>query len=262
MNRASLQLADQADTGPMGMTGLSVDRLDFAFASPDGAKQPIFRGFSLEVAPGEVTAILGRSGCGKSTLLNILAGAVSPDAGELRFAGLPLAEVRSAGEVSYLDQKPLLLPWLTVMQNLEAPARLVGRSLDQGAAQLLTALGLAGAGDSFPNTLSGGMYQRAALARALYVKPSLLLLDEPFSALDEITRIDAYATLREVIEAHGVCCVLVTHDIAEMVTAADNCVAITGSPAEIALQEDVSGLRDMADGEAASLRARILDVLG
>ena len=241
--------------------GLRLEGVSFAY---DPAKLPadaLFSGFSMTACAGKVTAVLGRSGGGKSTILNLIAGSLQPSAGSIDFSGEALVHLRERGRISYLNQKPLLLPWLTVRQNMEKPATLIANRIEEDPLELLDWLGIPGTESAYPNTLSGGMYQRAALARALYVRPALLLLDEPFSALDEITRLDAYAVLRRLVEKYRICCLLVTHSIGEMFTAADRCLVLNGKPVRVMLDENLAETSDPASLRRAAIHEQILAVL-
>jgi NitT/TauT family transport system ATP-binding protein len=239
---------------------LSICGLTIHFSDRSGAQISLFQDFSLCANAGEVLAILGRSGCGKSTLLNALAGVLPPQTGKLAFRDQSLDQMRADRRISYLNQKAVLLPWLSVLENVLEPARLAGRSLGDATA-LLTRLGLGDQLDAYPGTLSGGMYQRVALARALFVDPALLLMDEPFSALDEITRIKAHGTLREIVRERKICCLIVTHDISESFVAADRCIVLRGLPVAVELDSDVTGLDESRDAHLLQLRSRILELM-
>lgn len=241
--------------------GLTVSGLTLDLRNGRKSKS-IFSNFSLAAKNGEIVAILGRSGAGKTTLLNALAGALPFQKGEITFEGAPLELAKSKGKVGYQNQRPLLLPWLTLRQNFEISARVVTH--DTGDVEtILGQLGLGDVIDRYPNTLSGGMYQRAVFGRIIFVRPSLMLIDEPFSALDEITRLGAYEMLRNDIHARQACCVMVTHDITETLRLADRCVVIAGAPVSIALDLDIDeNIRsDERPGVSIALRRKILDAL-
>ena len=200
---------------------LQARSLAFGYA----AGEPLFRDIDLDVRPGEIVAVLGASGCGKSSLLRVLAALASPSAGEVRFDGRRLAEPHP--RVALLFQQPSLLPWLDVERNVafgldfaHQPV-LDAATRRRRAATALEAVGLAQAARSWPAQLSGGMAQRVALARALAREPLLLLADEPFSALDAITRGEMQALLVDVARRFGAAVVLVTHDIDEALAVAD-----------------------------------------
>lgn len=202
---------------------------DVHFAWP-GAAEPLLAGFSLELEAGQVTALVGPSGCGKSTLLRLAVGLLDPGAGEV---------VGGEGESrAFVFQSPNLLPWRTVRQNVALPLELQGRQDEAAVDQALDAVGLRAAAGLLPGALSGGMRMRCSLARALVLDPTLLVLDEPFSALDAITRREAWVTFQEAWGAQAATVVVVTHDIDEAVILADRVVVLGGSPVRV--QADLS----------------------
>ncbi|MGD1065675.1 MAG: ATP-binding cassette domain-containing protein [Vulcanimicrobiaceae bacterium] len=201
----------------------------------------VFDGLDLDVARGERIAILGASGCGKSTLLRCIAGLEKADAGT----------IATSGEVGVVFQEPRLFPWLDVAHNVAFPARSAAeRARVEG---VLGLVGLAHAAQRLPKQLSGGMAQRAALARALVRDPQLLLLDEPFAALDALRRIELRAAVREILEFTRASAILVTHDVEDALALADRVLVLAGTPAEIAFEGAV--------GDGAT-RAAILEALG
>lgn len=198
--------------------GLQFDGVHFAHP---GAP-PSVRGVELAVAPGEVNCLLGRSGCGKTTLLKLAAGLLSPSAGRVRIGGRPPAQVRAG--IGFVFQSPTLLEWLRVIDNVLLPLSLQRRPTegDRARARLVLArLGLEEKADHYPRQLSGGQQSRAALARALLPGPSVLLMDEPFAALDALTREDLQRDLLGLCAAEGTTVLFVTHDIAEAVFLGD-----------------------------------------
>lgn len=195
------------------MSLLSLRDVCFAFpgwpATVDGA--------NLDVDAGAFHCLVGRSGCGKTTLLKLAAGLLRPDAGTVRFDGGPR-------DIGFVFQAPNLLEWLRVIDNVLLPVTLHGRpsaAERERAQQLLDQLGLADHAHKHPRQLSGGQQSRVALARALMLQPTLLLLDEPFAALDAITREELQHDLRAMCRASGTTVLFVTHDIAEAVYLAD-----------------------------------------
>jgi len=201
----------------------------------------VFDGLDLDVARGERVAILGASGCGKSTLLRCIAGLEKPDAGT----------IVTSGDVGVVFQEPRLFPWLDVTRNVAFPARTSAeRARVEG---VLGLVGLAHAATRLPKQLSGGMAQRAALARALVRDPQLLLLDEPFAALDALRRIELRAAVREILEFTRASAILVTHDVEDALALADRVLVLAGVPAEVTFTGTV--------GETAT-RAAILAALG
>jgi NitT/TauT family transport system ATP-binding protein len=196
---------------------------------------PLLERFSLDIAPGESVAIVGPSGCGKSTLLRLLAGLLQPWAGSVR-AGDP------AGR-AMVFQQPTLLPWRTVADNVALPLVLRGEPEGGRVAQALAEVGLSAAASALPRTLSGGMAMRASLARAIVTAPSLLLLDEPFGALDALTRRRVQAAFVEAWEARGATVLLVTHDLDEAAALCDRVVLVGGRPLRVVADAAVPGQR-------------------
>ena len=206
-------------------------RKGFRSSGRRGAARLALDGFDLTVGQGEFVSLLGPSGCGKSTLLNLLAGFSTADFGVLEVDGEP---VDGPGpERGVLFQTPMLFPWLSTLDNVlygprarhqaDAPAR-------ELADALLETVGLSGARDAYPHELSGGMRHRAAFARVLVNRPRLLLMDEPFGALDAITRVAMQRFLLELWQREQITIVFVTHDVEEAVLLSDRVVVMSGSP--------------------------------
>lgn len=205
-----------------------------AFRTPTGTVEAV-RPLTLTFAPGETTALVGPSGCGKSTLLRLVAGLEAPSAGSVEIGGeTPLAVRRRAG-LAVGFQDPSLLPWRTVRGNVSLAQRLARQPSDaEAVARLIGLVGLSGFEDTRPGALSGGMRQRAAIARCLVTRPGLLLLDEPFGAVDELTRQRLAQDLPRLWEARGTTTLFVTHSVSEAVLIADRVLVFTPRPAEIA----------------------------
>lgn len=203
----------------------------------DGGRQFLaISNASFEVAPGELVALVGPSGCGKTTLLKILAGLQNYDSGEVRIGSVayPFDPARDIGMVF---QQALLLKWRRVLQNVLLPAEILGlpvRESRERASELLAMVGLRGFEDKYPYELSGGMQQRAAIARALIHDPKLILMDEPFGALDALTREKMNLELLNIWKQSGKTIVFVTHGIAEAVFLGTRVVVLTSSPARMA----------------------------
>ncbi|WP_262371296.1 ABC transporter ATP-binding protein [Streptomyces sp. WAC01526] len=204
----------------------------------------------LTVQPGEFVALLGRSGCGKSTLLRVLAGLDREIEGEV------LVPRRKA--VAF--QAPRLMPWKRVWRNVLLG--LPGRPEREAAVTALDEVGLGHRADAWPKTLSGGEAQRASLARALVREPDLLLLDEPFGALDALTRIKAQRLVAELWRERGCAVLLVTHDVEEALLLADRALVMEGGRIAYETAVDLPRPRDIADPRFGALRARLLDRLG
>lgn len=191
----------------------------------DGTAGTVLDGVSLEVKQGEIFAVLGQSGCGKSTLLRLLGGFDRPDAGDVTLDGAAVTAPRR-DLVMMFQSFEQLFPWFTLRENLVYALRKTGVERDKTAANAravdyLAQTGLSGFEDAYPHTLSGGMKQRGALARALCLRPRVLLMDEPFSSLDFLTRKAMQQTLLELQRTSGTTVVLVTHDIDEAVALGD-----------------------------------------
>jgi NitT/TauT family transport system ATP-binding protein len=188
---------------------------------------------TLDVGRGEFVAVLGPSGCGKSTLLNVLGGLLRPTTGEIRLDGAPLDG--PSPRIGFVFQDPVLLPWRTVLDNVLLPAeitRAAGRR-EARARTLLELVGLAGFEHNYPRELSGGMRQRVAIARALMLDPEVLLMDEPFGALDAMTRERMNLELLRIWQGSHKTIVFVTHSIPEAVFLADRVVAMTDRPGRV-----------------------------
>jgi NitT/TauT family transport system ATP-binding protein len=202
------------------------------------------RPFDLVFEAGKTTALVGPSGCGKSTILRMIAGLETPSAGRIEIAGAPPSETLKAAGLSVAFQDPSLLPWRTVRGNIELALRLARHPVDRAAVDQLVALvGLDGFAETRPAALSGGMRQRAAIARALATEPQLLLLDEPFGAVDELTRHQLAQDLPRIWEARGTTTVLVTHSVSEAVMLSDRIVVLSSRPAEVVEDIPVDLLR-------------------
>ncbi len=188
-------------------------------------------GIDLRIAPGSFVSLLGPSGCGKSTLLRIIAGLVPPTIGRV----IP-AESDLARQLGFVFQEPTLMPWATVADNVYLPLRLAGMRRDAVAeriSQTLASLGLAGFEEAYPRELSGGMRMRVSIARALVTEPRLLLLDEPFAALDEFTRFRLNEDLLRLWRQHHWTVIFVTHSVFESVFLSSRIVVMTPRPGRI-----------------------------
>ena len=192
------------------------------------------RPMDLTFMAGETTALVGPSGCGKSTLLRMVAGLETPSGGRVEIAGAPPAETLRRAGLSVAFQDPSLLPWRSVRGNIALALRLARqRVVASEVDQLIALVGLEGFAETRPAELSGGMRQRAAIARALSTRPGLLLLDEPFGAVDELTRRQLAQDLPRLWEARGTTTILVTHSVSEAVLLSDRVVVLSPRPAEV-----------------------------
>lgn len=216
-----------------------------------GAGAPVLDALDLDIQPGEFVALLGASGSGKTTLLRTLAGLDPVPADAVVSLPQPVAAV---------FQQPLLLPWRSVWRNVALG--LPGADARTRAEAALTEVGLQHRLDAWPGTLSGGEAQRAALARALVRAPGLLLLDEPFAALDALTRIRMHALVLDLWSRHRPATLLVTHDVDEAVALADRVLVLDRGTIVLDLPNDAPRPRNRATPAFAALRARLLDRLG
>jgi len=243
-------------------TKIEVRDLRKSFASDQGPL-PVIENVSLTVRDGEFVAIVGPSGCGKSTLLNMIAGFITPDSGSVFIDGVPRARPNSKGIL--ISQQGSVFPWLTVRENLtfglngHAPAASI-----EIADRYVDIVGLRGFENSYPHELSGGMLKRTELARALAVKPEILYMDEPFSALDALMSLRMRNELLRILvqERHTV--MLITHDVEEAIHLADRIVVLSSRPARIQATFDVPfpHPRRLSNSDAQELRVAILEQLG
>jgi len=219
----------------------------------------ILSDISLDVPPGKFLAILGASGSGKTTLLRLIAGLDRPTSGEVKIGGHPSSQMLAAGEprrtrIAYVFQDAHLLPWRNVINNVELPLELQGVSAPERRSAAMDAIGQVGLTDAarkYPNQLSGGMRMRVSLARALVTNPQLLLLDEPFAALDEITRQRLDEQLRALWLARRMTTVFVTHSTTEAVFLAERAVILSSRPARVMADHRI----ELPEGRTGALRA-------
>ena len=195
-------------------------------------------GVDLTIPAGRFVSLLGPSGCGKSTLLKILGGLLAPTAGTVTIGGRPAADAVRNREVGLVFQQPTLLPWRNATRNAAFLRELIGGRRDRDeararATEMLELVGLAGAGDRVPSELSGGMAQRVAIARALTLNPEILLMDEPFGALDAITRDQLNERLLEIWQRTGKTILFVTHSISEALFLSDEIHVMSAGPGRI-----------------------------
>lgn len=190
---------------------------------------------AFNLLPGELVAVVGPSGCGKSTLLRLLAGLEQPSAGQLTLRGLPPEQARrQSSPVAFVFQQPTLLPWQTVAENVALPLRLSGAApSDDILHSLLQRVGLEGFARSYPHQLSGGMQMRVSVARALSTRPTLLLMDEPFAALDELTRQKLQEETLRLWAQEQCTLVLVTHNMFEAAFMAQRVLVMSARPGRI-----------------------------
>ncbi|HEX2565331.1 MAG TPA: ABC transporter ATP-binding protein [Burkholderiales bacterium] len=208
---------------------LEIERVAKTF----GAVEPVaaLRSVDLAVAKGEFVSIVGPSGCGKSTLLQIIAGLIPASAGEVRLSGRVVREPPEGVVYLFQQYSRSLFPWLTVAENVRFGLR---HSAQDRCRELLQMVGLADFSARYPWELSGGMQQRVSIARALAAEPSVLLLDEPFSSVDALTRLELHGLILDLWGKTGLTILLVTHDVEEAVYLSDRIALLTRRPAEVA----------------------------
>lgn len=212
---------------------IEVDHVDKEFLLDNGEVYPVLKDIHLEIQKGEFVSLIGHSGCGKSTLLNIIAGLEKPSRGGILLEGRQVTDPGPDRMVVF--QNYSLLPWLTVRENVALAVDEVLGSLPKAersriVEEHIRQVGLQGAADKRPAHLSGGMKQRVAIARALAIRPRVLLLDEPFGALDALTRGNLQEQLMEIAQAEQLTCVMVTHDVDEALLLSDRVVMMTNGP--------------------------------
>lgn len=221
----------RTDPGP-ATGGLEVIDVEKAFETERGPRWAL-RGATITVPKGGFTSLIGPSGCGKSTLLRCAAGLITIDAGSVHFDGAPPDHLRQEQRIGFVPQNPALLPWASTVDNIVALSELGGATPIDDPAEWVRRVGLpASAQTLLPHQLSGGMKQRVALARAFSLHPTLLLMDEPFSALDEITRATVRQTLADLWSRDRPTVLFVTHSIDEAILLGDE-VAVMGNPGQI-----------------------------
>ena len=250
---ASLELPDapsavaarEAVSGRIAMRGVS---------KTFGARA-VLRSLDVEIPSGQFVAVVGRSGCGKTTLLRLIAGLDSPSAGALRVGGANVAGLMRSVRLLFQDAR--LLPWQSVVGNVGV-AR--GPDWRRAALEALGAVGLEDRSEDWPSVLSGGQRQRVALARALVSRPEVLLLDEPFGALDALTRMEMHDLLARVWRERGFTTVLITHDVGEAVALADRVIVLREGGIALDVAIDLARpRRSLGDAATARLQAMILD---
>jgi ABC-type nitrate/sulfonate/bicarbonate transport system ATPase subunit len=231
MTSSAEYVAAQASSGPK----MELDGIDKDF-SVDRNALTVLRGIDLSIREGEFISLIGPSGCGKSTLLNIIAGLEEPTKGDIRTDGQ--RDDRRLGAIGYMHQKDLLLPWRTVLDNAVLGLELRGKPRSQirrQALELMESFGLKGFEKNYPSLLSGGMRQRVAFLRTVLADHEIILLDEPFGALDALTRANMQEWLLELWESWGKTVIMVTHDVEEAVLLSDRVYVFTARPGRVKL---------------------------
>ncbi|MDR1024195.1 MAG: ABC transporter ATP-binding protein [Treponema sp.] len=245
-------------SGSIGINGICK-----AFPQAEGPEIVVLDNINLAFEPGEFISLIGPSGCGKSTLLRLIAGLIRPDSGTL---SLDDQEICAPGyERGLVFQDPTLFPWKTIYENIAfgLRARGVYKKEKENIPDFFKLVGLEGFEKSYPHHLSGGMAQRASLARALVNNPKVLLLDEPLGALDAFTRMNMQDEILKIWERRGMTTVMVTHDVDEAIYMADRIVVMSARPARIEqlIRVEIGRPRQRDDPDFLDLRARILQIL-
>ncbi|MEY3734997.1 MAG: hypothetical protein RLZZ624_55 [Cyanobacteriota bacterium] len=261
---------DQTHRAPESQPLLRFNQLGMAYATPSGP-YPVLEGINLEVQTGEFICVIGHSGCGKSTLLNMVSGFAKPTSGDVLLHGQPI--LRPGPDRMVVFQGYALLPWLSAYDNVHlaidsVKPQLSEREKREIAMEHLELVGLTAAADKLITQLSGGMKQRVAIARALAIRPEVLILDEPFGALDAITKEELQEELLQIWNTQKCTVLMITHDIDEALFLADRIVMMTNGPSasigEI-LEVDFSRPRNrediMEDPRYYELRNQALDFL-
>ena len=247
------------------MSDISITNVCHTYSTNSGPL-PVLEQLNLEIGDGDFIAVVGPSGCGKSTLTKLVAGLLIPDEGDVMLDGSRVKGPRS--NVGMAFQNPVLLEWRTIEDNILLPLEIVkGHGLNKAqkkerVKELLAIVGLEGFEKKRPSELSGGMRQRASLCRALVHRPEVLILDEPFGALDAFTREDLWMVMREMRRQEKFTCVLITHDLRESVFLADRVVVLSGRPAGTQFVQDVDlpedrGLNILFEPEAIRMLANL-----
>lgn len=217
-----------------GTAAVSIRGAEKVFPLGRGKTLQALADVDIEIAEGEFVAIIGPSGCGKSTVLRLAAGLDTPTTGEVEIFGDDPQRLAKQHRLGVAFQEHALLPWASVRANIALPFRVAGRRVDDARVdELIQLVGLAGFENARPKQLSGGMRQRASIARALALSPDLLLLDEPFGALDAVTRRRMNAELARIWGEEKITTILITHDVDEALILADRVIVMTGRPGRI-----------------------------
>jgi len=250
------------------MSLIQLSAVSHTFSTATGPL-PVLDSLDLNIEEGQFTAVVGPSGCGKSTLTRLISGLLIPDEGEVWLQGERVISPRSTVGMAF--QNPVLLEWRSILKNVMLPLEIVSGAMsvkaqEERARYLLSLVGLEGFEDKRPSELSGGMRQRASLCRSLVHKPDIVILDEPFGALDAFTREDLWQTMHSLREQEPFTALLITHDLRESIFLADEVIVLSGRPASAqhVLKVDMPSKRTLEDlytpkatSMLAELRAQI-----
>jgi NitT/TauT family transport system ATP-binding protein len=227
-------VADETASTRTRSDGLAFERISHTYVAANG-RTPVLQDVSFSVEPGQVACVVGPSGCGKSTLLSLAAGFLAQTSGITRWRGRPVTTGINP-DLGMAFQQPGLFPWMTVRQNVAIGLTTRGMARGQAAKQadsVLDTVGLSGFGDAYPRQLSGGMAQRVGIARALALRPKLLLMDEPFASVDAFTRLKLQAEFKSLLKVDSPTVLFVTHDVSEAILLGDLIVVMSPRPASV-----------------------------
>ena len=233
MSMTSTQRRSPAPGRTDGAT-IVITEVEQRFTPPNRPAFNALEDVSFEIGAAEFCSLVGPSGCGKSTVLNMAAGLLHPTSGRVEVLGKPVTEVNT--DIGYVTQDCNLLPWLTVARNIELPLKIRGygkAERERLVAEWIALVGLEGFETSYPHQLSGGMQKRCSIARTLVYDPEVLLLDEPFGALDAITKTVLQSVLLDLWSSRRKCVLFVTHDLNEAITLSDKVVVMTKRPGTV-----------------------------
>lgn len=230
---------------------ITIEGLSLTFRTSTGPLTAI-DDVSFDIAPGSFLSVVGPSGCGKSTLLKILSGVYTPSSGRILFDGQPVDKGRLQGQVGYVFQRALLLPWRTALENVMLTMEVARRGMrrserEEQARHWLKIAGLSGFENRYPHELSGGMQQRVSICRALAFKPRILLMDEPFGALDEITREILQNELLQLWQQTETTVVFITHSIPEALVLSEQIIVMSARPGRVVERIEVPFARPRTD---------------
>ena len=218
----------------LAVVPLAADRVGKTYGDPGGALNEVIGEISFSLKKGEIVSLVGPSGCGKTTLLNMLSGLSPPSKGQVLWHGEILRDVPKG--IGYMLQKDMLMTWRTALGNVALGLEMTGLARpyrEQKARRMLDKVGLGAYWDHYPNALSGGMRQRVALARTLVMEPELMLLDEPFAALDFQTKMVLEGDMTKLVRSEGRSLLLITHDVEEAVSISDRVIVLTHRPSRV-----------------------------